>query len=115
MIGAYGLGTNVAELVAFAFVGGLGITFGQAIWGTMMHQMIPRHLLGRVTSIDWMTSLSLMPVAAAVSGVVAGVFGARETLVASGLLAGGVTVLFLLASPGLRRTELEPAGESAEP
>lgn len=115
MIGAYGLGTNVAELVAFAFVGGLGITFGQAIWGTMMHQMIPRQLLGRVTSIDWMTSLSLMPVAAAVSGVVAGVVGARETLVASGLLAGGVTVLFLVVSPGLRRTELEPAGESAEP
>src|SRR5262245_22907814 len=28
---------------------------------------------------------------------------------------GGVTVLFLLASPALRRTELEPAGEPAEP
>jgi hypothetical protein len=45
----------------------------------------------------------------------AGVIGARETLVASGLLSGGVTVLFLLASPVLRRTELEPARQPSEP
>jgi MFS family permease len=115
MIAAYGLGTSVAQLVLFGFIGGLGISFGQAIWGTLMHQLVPRHLLGRVTSIDWMASLSLMPLAAAAAGLVAGVIGARETLAAAGLLSGGVTVLFLLASPALRRTELEPAGEGAEP
>jgi MFS family permease len=115
MIAAYGLGTTVAQLVLFGFIGGLGISLGQAIWGTLMHQLVPRHLLGRVTSIDWMASLSLMPLAAAGAGVLAGVIGARETLVASGLLSGGVTVLFLLASPALRRTELEPAGQASEP
>jgi len=83
MIAAYGLGTTVAQLVLFGFIGGLGISFGQAIWGTLMHQLVPRHLLGRVTSIDWMASLSLMPLAAAGAGVLAGVIGARETLVAS--------------------------------
>jgi len=115
MVAAYGLATTVPELILFGFVGGLGITFGQAIWGTMMHRKIPRELLGRVTSIDWLTSLSLMPVASAVAGVVARLIGSRETLVAAGLVSGGVTVLFLVALPGLRRTELEPAGESAEP
>jgi MFS family permease len=113
MIAGYGLGTNVAELVVFGFVGGLGISFGQAIWGTMMHRLVPRDLLGRVTSIDWMTSLSLMPVAAAGAGLVAGSVGARATLVGAGLFSGIGTVLFLLI-PGLRRTELEPAGEGAE-
>src|SRR5262249_35473052 len=53
MVGAYGLATSVPQLILFGFVGGLGITFGQAIWGTMMHRMVPRELLGRVTSIDW--------------------------------------------------------------
>jgi MFS family permease len=115
MIAAYGLGTTVGQLILFGFIGGLGLSFGQAIWGTLMHQLVPRHVLGRVTSIDWMTSLSLMPVAAAVAGIVARTIGARETLVAAGLLSGGVTVLFLLASPALRRTELEPPGQTAEP
>jgi MFS family permease len=115
MIAAYGLGTTVAQLVLFGFIGGLGISFGQAIWATLMHQLVPRQMLGRVTSIDWMASLSLMPPAAAVAGVLAAAIGARETLVAAGLLSGGATVLFLLASPALRRTELEPARETSEP
>jgi DHA3 family tetracycline resistance protein-like MFS transporter len=114
-IAGYGLGTSVGELVAFGFVGGLGISFGQAIWGTLMHRLVPARLLGRVTSIDWLTSLSLMPVASAGAGLVAGAIGARTTLTAAGLFAGGVTVLFLLASPTLRRTSLEPPGEPVEP
>jgi MFS family permease len=113
-IAGYGLGTSVGELVAFGFVGGLGISFGQAIWGTLMHRLVPARLLGRVTSIDWLTSLSLMPVASAGAGLVASAIGARTTLTAAGLFAGGVTVLFLLVSPALRRTSLEPPGERAE-
>jgi MFS family permease len=114
MIAGYGLGTNVAELVAFGFVGGLGISFGQAIWGTMMHSLVPRALLGRVTSIDWLTSLSLMPIASAGAGLIAASVGARATLVGAGLVSGIGTVLFLLI-PGLRRPHFEPPGEPAEP
>jgi MFS family permease len=114
MIGAYGLGESVAALVAFGFVGGAGMSIGNGIWGTLMHRKVPRALLGRVTSIDWMMSLSLMPVAAAASGAIAGVAGARATLIGSGLLGAGVCAVFLAASPSLRRTELEPAGEGAE-
>jgi hypothetical protein len=114
MIAGYGLGTNVAELVAFGFVGGLGISFGQAIWGTMMHRLVPRALLGRVTSIDWLTSLSLMPIASAGAGLIAASVGARATLVGAGLFSGIGTVLFLLI-PGLRRPHFEPPGETTEP
>ena len=98
-----------------AFAGGLGFTFGQGIWGTMMHRLVPREVLGRVTSLDWMTSISLMPVASIAVGFVAASAGSRATLVGAGLLAGGVTVLFLLMIPGLRRPELESPGQSAEP
>src|SRR5262249_42590989 len=83
MTAAYGLGTTVGQLVLFGFIGGLGLSFGQGIGGTLVHQLMPR--------------------LAAVAGVVARTIGARETLVAARLLSGGVTVLFLLASPALRR------------
>jgi MFS family permease len=115
MIGAFGLGTNEAELLVFGFVAGLGTSIGNAIWGTLMHTLVPRALLGRVTSIDWMVSLSLMPVAAAASGLIAGAAGARVTLVGAGLIGGGVCVLFLLASSDLRRPSFEPPGEPVEP
>jgi MFS family permease len=115
MIGGYGLSTSEAELLVFGFVGGFGMAICNGIWGTLMHQLVPRNLLGRVTSIDWMMSLSLMPVAAAASGAIAAAVGARATLVGSGLLGGGVCVLFLLLSADLRRSHFEPPGQTTEP
>jgi DHA3 family tetracycline resistance protein-like MFS transporter len=112
-IGAYGLATNVPQLLVFGVIVGAGSALGNAIWGTLMHRRVPRALLGRVTSIDWMMSLALMPVASAAAGLVAGAVGARATLVGAGLLAGAGTLLFLL-NPALRAPELEPAGEGAE-
>ena len=114
MIAAFGLASNVTSLLAFGFVGGTGMALGNAIWTTLMHQQVPRHILGRVTSIDWMISLSLMPVAAAVSGVIASAVGARATLVGAGILGAGVCALVLAGIPALR-AEFEPAGERAEP
>ena len=112
-IGAYGLSTNVGELLAFGLVAGGGTAIGNAVWGTLMHRRVPRTLLGRVTSIDWMFSLSLMPVASVASGLIAGALGARETLAGAGLIAGLGTLAFLVI-PALRAPELEPPGERAE-
>jgi MFS family permease len=112
-IAAYGLGTSVVQLLCFGFVGGMGMAVGNAIWGTLMHTHVPRHILGRVTSIDWMLSLSLWPVAAAVSGLIADSVGARATLVGAGLIGVVVCVAFLLGLPALR-AELEPSGEGAQ-
>jgi DHA3 family tetracycline resistance protein-like MFS transporter len=71
---------------------------------TLMHTRIPRHLLGRVSSVDWMLSMSLIPLSFAAIGPVAEAFGARETLVAAGLLGAAV----IAAAPfvfGLLRDE----------
>jgi MFS family permease len=109
-IAAYGLGQSVAQLLCFGFVGGIGMAIGNALWGTLMHQNVPRHILGRVTSIDWMVSLSLWPLAAAGAGLVANVVGARTTLVG----AGGFGLLVCLGFLAALGPKLEPAGERAE-
>lgn len=113
-IGLYGLSTNVGELLVLGLVAGAGTALGNAVWATLMHRRVPRMLLGRVTSIDWMFSLSLMPVASAASGLIAGVVGGRATLAGAGLAAGAGTLLFL-AIPALRAPDVEPLGEPLEP
>ena len=61
VVAGFGVAGNVAQLVVLGFVAGVGIALGQSIWGTMLHQLVPREVLGRVTSVDWMVSTSLMP------------------------------------------------------
>jgi MFS family permease len=109
-IAAYGLAQNVPELICFGFAGGIGMALGNAIWGTLMHKHVPRHILRRVTSIDWMVSLSLWPVGAAVSGAIANAIGARATLVG----AGAIGILACLGPLAVFGAKLEPAGEGAE-
>ena len=89
-------------LIAFAF--NVGTAMGQVVWGTLMHTLVPRELLGRVTSLDWMVSISLVPVWYAVVGPVAQAIGTRPTILAAGLLGGTVTLAFLFV-PGIRDTE----------
>jgi MFS family permease len=111
VIVAYGLAQNEPELLCFGFAGGIGMALGNAIWGTLMHKHVPRHILGRVTSIDWMMSLSLWPVGAAASGAIANLVGARATLVG----AGAIGILACIGPLVAFRAQLEPPGEGAEP
>lgn len=41
------------------------------IWGTLLQRRVPRHLLGRISSLDFFVSLALMPVSMALAGPVA--------------------------------------------
>ena len=111
VIVAYGLAQNVPELIVFGFAAGIGMALGNAIWGTLMHTHVPRHILGRVTSIDWMVSLSLWPLGAAASGLIANAIGARATLVG----AGAIGILACVGPLAGFREKLEPTGEGAQP
>jgi MFS family permease len=119
VIAGFGLATGVWQMVVLGFVAGLGLALGQAIWGTMMHRLVPRELLGRVTSLDWLLSTSLMPVSMIAVGFLGDGIGARTTLVLAGVIGGTLTLLALL-TPGLRDPERdsdafgEPPGERAE-
>jgi MFS family permease len=106
----FGLAGQIGAFFVVAFVAGIGNAVGNAFWFTLMHKHVPRHVLGRVTSIDWMVSLSLWPVAAFVSGVIAKAIGARATLAGAGAVGVLVEVAFLAGF----RAQLEPPGERAE-
>jgi MFS family permease len=86
-----------------SFASGAGAAAGHVVWGTLMHTLVPRELLGRVTSLDWLVSISLVPLWYAVVGVVAQAIGARETMLGVGLLSG--CTIFALFLPGIRDTE----------
>jgi DHA3 family tetracycline resistance protein-like MFS transporter len=106
-ITAYGIGTSITELACFAFAGGIGLALGNAIWGTMMHRLVPRELLGRVSSIDLFFAFSLMPLYTILIGLIAATAGARTTLIAAGTTGTLVAISFLIATPGLRDSETD--------
>lgn len=74
------------------------------IWATTMQRLVPRHMLGRVASLDWLVSVSLAPLGLGLAWVLQAAIGLRMGLVAAGV--GGATVLLLLMTlPGTRAPE----------
>ena len=71
-------------------------------------------LLGRVSSLDWLISIGLLPVSFALTGPVSAVIGANATLVGAGLVGGLVTFAALLL-PGMRAVEGLSKGEIDAP
>jgi MFS family permease len=82
---------------------------GSIIWTTLLQQLVPRELLGRVSSLDWLVSTGLVPVSYALTGPVAGAIGAGPTMVAGGLV-GAVFMGGLLFVPRVRDPEHLPPG-----
>jgi hypothetical protein len=69
-----------------------------------MKTRVPNHLLGRVASLDWLVSIALVPLSFALTGPVAGLIGARATLLGGGALATGTMIAFMLIA-GSRRSQ----------
>ena len=88
-----------------------GATFSSMLvaWFTTLQRLVPGELLGRVTSLDWLISIALVPLSFAITGPVAGAIGARATMVAAGSIGGSVILLFFSLVPGIRDPEREPA------
>jgi MFS family permease len=99
-----GVGTAVWHLMGFMFVESALFTAGIVVWGTLMQTHVPGALLGRVSSLDWFVSTSLVPISFALTGPVSGVLGVQTTLVLAGVVACSVTLLFL-SVPGVRDPE----------
>ena len=103
-IAGYGLATAVWQLmIASIAFNGLE-TAGTIVWATAKQRHVPPALLGRVSSLDWLISIGLLPLSFALTGPVSSVLGVQGTLIAGGVV-GGVVTFGALLLPGMRAVE----------
>jgi hypothetical protein len=99
-------------VVVGAASGGMfaGINLGNALWDTTLQQHVPREMLSRVDSYDWLISLVFTPVGYTVAGPLAETVGRDATLVGAAVLCAAANVLVLVV-PGVRHLQrLDAAG-----
>lgn len=77
-----------AVAIGAATLAGFGLNVLQTIWITLLHELVPNHLLGRVASIDLLGSLCLLPVGYALAGVLTDRIGPAWVFI----LGGGMTL-----------------------
>jgi MFS family permease len=103
-VAGYGLATASWQLmVACLFFNALE-TVGTIIWATIKQRHVPASMLGRVSSLDWLISIGLLPLSFALTAPIAGLVGVRATLVGAAVI-GGVVTLGALFLPGMRDIE----------
>ena len=92
----FGFATAVWQVVVSAFVLGALFSAPMVIWGTLLQRRVPPHLLGRVASLDFFVSVSLMPVSMALAGPVSEAMGLRTTFAVAGIVPGFLAVLAIV-------------------
>ncbi len=117
-VAGYGLANLAWQAMVACLVFNALETAGTIVWVTTKQRLVPGRLLGRVSSLDWFVSIGLLPLSFALTGPVAGAIGARQTLVAAGVVGAVVTLSFLFL-PGMRSVEVEhpmypPEGSEGE-
>jgi len=103
-VAGYGLAVSTWQLMLACLAFNALETAGTVVWATAKQRNVPTHMLGRVSSLDWLISIGLLPVSFALTGPVSAAFGVRPTLVVAGLAGAAITFapLFL---PGMRDLE----------
>jgi MFS family permease len=100
-VAGYGLASAVWQLMIASAIFNALETVGTIVWATTKQRHVPTALLGRVSSLDWLISVGLLPLSFALTGPVSAAIGERETLIAAGLL-GSIVTLAALYVPGMR-------------
>lgn len=93
-----GMATEIWMVVVSAFVLGAMFSFPMVIWGTLLQRRVPPHLLGRVASLDFFVSVSLMPVSMALAGPVSEALGLRMTFLIAGIVPGVAAIVATVAA-----------------
>jgi DHA3 family tetracycline resistance protein-like MFS transporter len=110
-VAGYGLATAAWQLMLACLIFNALETAGTIVWATMKQRHVPSAMLGRVSSLDWLISIGLLPISFALTAPVAALLGARTTLIGAGVI-GGVITLGALFLPGMRAIEdLEVASD----
>jgi MFS family permease len=103
-----GLSPIIWLSVIFAGIAWGLVTYGNIIWTPLLQRETPSELLGRVSSIDWLFSLALIPLGTIAGGAVAAVIGVRLTLISGGVIAaatGSVLLIPGVTAPDKREVE----------
>ncbi len=112
---ALGLTSPLWALIVGAVLFGLGFSISNTLWFTALQNNVPDHLIGRVSSFDWLGSTALRPIGLAVVAPIAAVVGPQLVLI----VATGITFATLVgvtAQPSVRRLRAggAPPQEDAE-
>ena len=113
-VAGYGAATAVWQLMVASAVFNGFETAGTIVWATLKQQHVPGSLLGRVSSLDWLISIGLLPLSFALTGPVSAAIGPRATLIGAGLL-GAIVTYAALHVPGMREVEGTAPPPSAQP
>jgi len=105
-VAGYGLATASWQLALASLLFNALETAGTIVWATIKQRHVPPAMLGRVSSLDWLVSIGLVPLSFALTAPVAAAIGPRATLIGAAAIGGAVTLgaLFL---PGMRAIEGE--------
>ena len=119
---ARGVGVATYMLVTYGAFGVIGaalffygalIGVGMVIWGTLLQQRVPLEMLGRIASLDFLVSISLMPISIALAGMLSTVLPYGIMFALAGLTPPILAVV-LIAAARLRRDELAHPLQQAE-
>ena len=100
------LAGSTAAIAAFEALAGIAVAIGFAQWETTLGRLIPAHALSRVTSLDWFTTVGLMPLGYAAAGPLAEALGLHETMVGASVIAVALFTV-ALATPDVRAVPQE--------
>ncbi|MCA0145757.1 MFS transporter [Blastococcus sp. LR1] len=117
----FGFTTDLGAMLVAAALLGAGFESATVIWGTLLQRRVPSALLGRVSSLDFFVSLSLMPLSMALAGPLSQLVGFTGAFLVAGLVPPVLAVVTILVAR-LPADELahpldvpaeEPAGPAA--
>ena len=103
-VAGYGLAGAVWQLMLVSLAFNALETAGTIVWATAKQRHVPPELLGRVSSLDWLISIGLLPLSFALTGPVSVAIGVQATLIGAGAL-GAVVTFGALLLPGMRAVE----------
>jgi MFS family permease len=103
-VAGYGLATASWQLMVACLLFNALETAGAIVWATIKQRHVPASMLGRVSSLDWLISIGLLPLSFALTAPVTALIGAQATLIGAAAI-GGVFTAGALFLPGMREIE----------
>ena len=91
-----GVATEIWVVVVAALALGFMFSAPMVIWGTLLQRRVPPALLGRVASLDFFVSISLMPISMALAGPVSEAIGLRNTFLIAGVVPMAVAAVAIV-------------------